>query len=53
LGGAAGGASEAGLRLWIIGMSSSESDISAARPDKRVLRKGDVAAAATQDYKST
>lgn len=41
LGAAAGGASEAGLRRAIIGMSSSESDMSAAGPGERVLRKGD------------
>jgi hypothetical protein len=39
-GAAAGAASAAGLRRWIMGMSSSESDISATGPDERKLRKG-------------
>jgi hypothetical protein len=39
-GAAAGAASEAGLRRWIMGISSSESDISTAGPGERMLRNG-------------
>jgi hypothetical protein len=43
-GAAAGAASVAGLRRWIMGMSSSESDISATGPGEPKLRNGNAVA---------